>query len=82
MMRATARAQTRDEKEAVANLVAGYQTQMQTAAVALEEELLRAAAGFRRAARRYLAGLRLIVRGADILRVYKRVTGSNPWGDK
>ena len=80
--RAAARARTRNEEEAVANLAAGYQQMMGTVATAMEGGYTHAAADFRRKARRYLAGLRLIARGADIFRVYKRVTGSLPWTEK
>ena len=67
------------EEEAVANLSAGYQTMVRTASLAAEEGDAVDAAYFRRAARRYHAGLRLIARGADSINVYERVTGSRPW---
>ena len=67
------------EEEAVANLSAGYQTMMRTAAVAKEAGDDRNAARFRRKARRYHAALRLAAHGANVIDVYERVTGSRPW---
>lgn len=77
--RAAALARDASEEEAVANLSAGYQTMVRTAALAAEEGDDVDAAYFRRAARRYHAGLRSIARGADPIDVYERVTGSRPW---
>ena len=79
---AAALARDASEEEAGANLSAGYQTIMRTAASALEEGDARAAARFRRKARRYLAALRMAAQGADVINVYERVTGSRPWGGR
>lgn len=78
---AAALARDSSEEEAVANLAAGYQTMMRTAAIATEEGDARSAGRFRRKARRYLAALRAAARGSDVIEVYARVTGSRPWGD-
>lgn len=80
--KAAALARSKSEEEAVANLAAGYETQMRTAAVAQEEHDARLAEYFRRRARRYFVGLRSIARGADAIEVYERVTGSRPWSVK
>ncbi len=77
---AAALARGASEEEAVANLAAGYQTMMRTAAVALEEGDARSAGRFRRKARRYLAALRAVAHGADVIDEYARATGSRPWG--
>lgn len=76
---AAARARDKSEEEAVANLTAGYRMMMRTAALASDEGAEREAAGFRRKARRQLAALRLIARGANALDAYERVHGSRPW---
>ncbi|MEK7705531.1 MAG: hypothetical protein AAB426_11280 [Myxococcota bacterium] len=81
MEQAAAQAHGKSEEEAVANLTAGYQTMMRTAAIAQEDGDTRAAARFRRKARRQLAALRLIARGANALDAYERVHGSRPWSD-
>ena len=77
---AAALARNPSEEEAVANLSAGYQTMMRTAALALEAGDERNAARFRRKARRYHAALRLAAHGANVVDVYARLTGSRPWG--
>lgn len=76
---AAALARNSSEEEAVANLAAGYQTMMRTAAIAMEEGDARSAGRFRRKARRYLAALRAAASGADVIGVYERATGSRPW---
>lgn len=78
---AAALARNSSEEEAVANLAAGYQTMMRTAAIALEDGDAHTAGRFRRKARRYLAALRQAAAGADVISVYERVTGSRPWRD-
>lgn len=77
--RAAASAHGKSEEEAVANLTAGYRMMLRTAALASDEGAEREAVLFRRKARRQLAALRLIARGANVLDVYERVHGSRPW---
>lgn len=77
--RAASFARDASEEEAVANLSAGYQTMMRTAAIADEAGDEYDAARFRRKARRYLAALRAAAAGADVIEAYARVTGSRPW---
>lgn len=77
--RAAALARDASEREAVANLAAGYETMVRTAAIASEDGDARSAAHFRRRAWRYLAALRAAARGADVIAAYERVTGSRPW---
>ena len=80
--RAAALARGASEQEAVANLAAGYETMMRTAAVALEEGDARAAARFRRKAMHYFNALRAAALGVDVIELYARVTGSRPWSGR
>lgn len=75
---AAAMATGASEEEAVANLAAGYQTMLRTAAIAKDEGDARSAARFKRKARRYLAALRAAAHGADVIEEYARLTGSRP----
>lgn len=78
--RAAALVRGKAEEEAVANLSAGYRMMLRTAVLASDEGAARDAEHFHRKARRQLAALRLIARGANALDVYERVHGSRPWG--